>query len=133
MGMEEEKLDDKSSLSDIINNFETQIKYSDISDELKNSFSTSMLKLKNKLLEMHVELETEDDDSEALMKLAKENEKTERTYDVQGLLIGGAIGIVVGVLISFDVIFAMEIGMFVGLVFGVRKKRPMKDEQSDKK
>jgi hypothetical protein len=52
-----------------------------------------------------------------------EEEYIEKTYDVEGLLIGGAIGLAVGIIISFNAIFAMQIGMFLGLIIGTRKKK----------
>ncbi|MCL2390090.1 MAG: hypothetical protein FWD54_02985 [Endomicrobia bacterium] len=52
---------------------------------------------------------------------AKEDIK--KTYDVEGLLGGGAAGFVVGLIISFDAIFALQIGMFLGLIIGTRFKK----------
>jgi hypothetical protein len=54
---------------------------------------------------------------------SEKEENIEKTYDTEGLLIGGAIGLAVGILISFNAIFAMEIGMFLGLIIGSRKKK----------
>jgi hypothetical protein len=56
----------------------------------------------------------------------KKEESLEKTYDIEGLIIGGAIGLAIGILISFNAIFAMEIGMFLGLIIGTRKKRRKK-------
>lgn len=56
----------------------------------------------------------------------EEEEHIEKTYDIEGLLIGGAIGLAVGIIISFNVIFAMQIGMFLGLIVGTRKKKTNK-------
>ncbi|MDR3306842.1 MAG: hypothetical protein LBS61_04155 [Endomicrobium sp.] len=56
----------------------------------------------------------------------KKEETIEKTYDIEGLLIGGAIGLAIGIVISFNVIFAMEIGMFLGLIAGTRKKKKSK-------
>ncbi|MDR1523549.1 MAG: hypothetical protein LBS29_06355 [Endomicrobium sp.] len=50
-------------------------------------------------------------------------EKIERNHDIEGLLIGGAVGLIVGMIISFNAIFAMQIGMFLGLVVGVKIKK----------
>ncbi|MDR2812079.1 MAG: hypothetical protein LBB06_03120 [Endomicrobium sp.] len=47
----------------------------------------------------------------------------EKTYDIEELVIGGAIGFAVGILISFNAIFTMQIGMFLGLIVGTRKKK----------
>ena len=56
----------------------------------------------------------------------KKSETIEETYDVSGLLIGGATGFIVGLVISFNVIFAMHIGMFLGLIVGTRIKKKRK-------
>ncbi|MDR3274941.1 MAG: hypothetical protein LBS81_02995 [Endomicrobium sp.] len=53
----------------------------------------------------------------------KKNEKVIRTYDVEGLLIGGTVGFIIGITISFDIVFAIEIGMFLGLIIGTRIKK----------
>ena len=50
-------------------------------------------------------------------------EDIKKTYDVEGLLGGGAAGLVVGIIVSFDAIFALQIGMFVGLIVGTRFKK----------
>ncbi|MDR2818594.1 MAG: hypothetical protein LBB37_04060 [Endomicrobium sp.] len=60
-------------------------------------------------------------------EIKKENiGNIEKTYDIEGLVIGGAIGLAVGILISFNAIFAMQIGMFLGLIIGTRKKKKKK-------
>ncbi|MDR2427561.1 MAG: hypothetical protein LBD19_01245 [Endomicrobium sp.] len=60
-------------------------------------------------------------------EIEKENiGNIEKTYDIEGLVIGGAIGLAVGILISFNAIFAMQIGMFLGLIIGTRKKKKKK-------
>ncbi|MDR3195686.1 MAG: hypothetical protein LBT58_02735 [Endomicrobium sp.] len=56
----------------------------------------------------------------------KKEETIEKTYYIEGLLIGGAIGLAIGIAISFNVIFAIEIGMFLGLIVGTRKKKKSK-------
>jgi hypothetical protein len=53
----------------------------------------------------------------------KKDENIEDTYDISGLLLGGATGFGIGILISFNAIFAMEIGMFLGLIVGTRIKK----------
>jgi hypothetical protein len=84
-----------------------------------------MLEEKNPI-EMPPQIEKE----EAGAEIEKENinniekeENIEKTYDIEGLLIGGAIGLGVGIIISFNAIFAMQIGMFLGLIIGTRKKK----------
>jgi hypothetical protein len=64
-------------------------------------------------------------EKESIGNIEKE-ENIEKTYDIEGLLIGGAIGLAVGILISFNAIFAMQIGMFLGLIIGTRKKKKKK-------
>jgi hypothetical protein len=74
-------------------------------------------------IEMPPKIEKEKADSET----EKGNiNNIEKTYDVEGLLIGGAIGLAVGIVISFNAIFAMQIGMFLGLIIGTRKKKGKK-------
>lgn len=53
----------------------------------------------------------------------KKQAVTRRTYDVLGLLIGAAIGLISGIIVSFNPIFTMQIGMFIGLIIGVNIKR----------
>jgi hypothetical protein len=50
-------------------------------------------------------------------------ENVDNVYDVEGLLAGGAAGLVVGILIKFETIFAIQIGMFAGLLIGTRFKK----------
>ncbi|MDR1474567.1 MAG: hypothetical protein LBS38_02625 [Endomicrobium sp.] len=78
----------------------------------------------------HIEMPPQVEKEEAGAEIEKENienikkeETIEKTYDIEGLLIGGAVGLGIGILISFNAIFAMEIGMFLGLIFGTRKKK----------
>jgi hypothetical protein len=64
-------------------------------------------------------------EKENISNIEKE-ENIEKTYDIEGLLIGGAIGLAVGILISFNALFAMQIGMFLGLIIGTKKKKKKK-------
>ncbi|MCL1971837.1 MAG: hypothetical protein FWG57_02460 [Endomicrobia bacterium] len=50
-------------------------------------------------------------------------DNVDNVYDIEGLLAGGAAGLVVGILIKFETIFAIQIGMFVGLLIGTRFKK----------
>lgn len=59
-------------------------------------------------------------------------ENIEKVYDIEGLLAGGAAGLVVGIIISFDIIFAAQIGMFLGLIIGTRFKKN-KDTDTENK
>ena len=53
-------------------------------------------------------------------------ENIDKVYDIEGLLAGGAAGLVIGLLISFDTIFAMQLGMFSVLIIGTRFKKGQK-------
>ena len=57
---------------------------------------------------------------------AENKENADNVYDVEGLLAGGAAGLVVGLLIPFETIFTIQIGMFVGLLIGTRFKKGKK-------
>ncbi|MCL2485538.1 MAG: hypothetical protein FWF00_04175 [Endomicrobia bacterium] len=50
-------------------------------------------------------------------------EDIQNTYDVEGLIGGGAAGLIIGILISLDVVLTFICGMFIGLVVGTRIKK----------
>jgi hypothetical protein len=92
---------------------------------------------KNNTAETETQAETEtrventdidSEDKEVNIADVKKNEHIEKTYDVVGLLLGGAAGLAIGAIISFDIIFAIEIGMFLGLIVGTKLKK--KETQS---
>ncbi|MDR0956414.1 MAG: hypothetical protein LBL77_00885 [Endomicrobium sp.] len=74
------------------------------------------------------EQETSSKNEEVDLDKIEKSEKIERTYDIEGLLIGGGVGAVVGIIISFNIIFAIQIGMFFGLIVGTRFKKKSKNK-----
>jgi hypothetical protein len=84
-------------------------------------------KKESKSLSAVESLANEEPDLAAVKKI----EKIEKTYDIEGLLIGGGVALLVSLLVSFDPIFGSEIGMFLGLLAGTRFKKDRSDEEEN--
>lgn len=53
----------------------------------------------------------------------KEEEQEQKTYDKEGLLIGGAVGILISLFGIMSFLMAVTVGMFLGLLTGTFIKK----------
>ncbi|MFA7074432.1 MAG: hypothetical protein WC234_04505 [Endomicrobiaceae bacterium] len=53
----------------------------------------------------------------------KEEEQRQKTYDKEGLLIGGAVGILISLFGIMSFLMAVTVGMFLGLLTGTFIKK----------